>query len=261
MAKVYEGKIADLQLDQENANEGTERGAAVLEISFRENGAGRSIVLDRENRVIGGNKSTETAVAVGLEDVIIVETDGTKLVAVKRTDLDLADPDDHRARMLAYMDNRASELNLSWVPSQILADLHQDRPLDLIWQPKELDRLLSKIQLTFEGEEPAQQLGAGYVFEQPGPVGAGSPPTATPLHVGRGVAAEELEFAEVPRPAAPQPSYIKQVSLYLTTETHPEFMEWVAALQTHFGAANLTDTVYEAVSYAYNQLNLEDPGD
>jgi len=43
--------------------------------------------------------------------VIVVETDGTKLVAVKRTDIDL---DTTKGRELALADNSTSKANLEW---------------------------------------------------------------------------------------------------------------------------------------------------
>src|SRR3990167_5216556 len=92
MPQVTEGKISDLTLDTRNANTGTERGLAMLETSLRKRGAGRSVLLDRHGRAIAGNKTIEKAIDIGFEDVIIVKTDGTKLVAVQREDLDLDDP-------------------------------------------------------------------------------------------------------------------------------------------------------------------------
>jgi hypothetical protein len=62
----------------------------MIENSLRNVGAGRSIVLDKHGKIIAGNKTVENAGAIGLEDVIVVQTDGTKLVAVQRMDLDLA---------------------------------------------------------------------------------------------------------------------------------------------------------------------------
>lgn len=109
--KVTETKIDTLIPDNLNANKGTEYGQHLIEKSFRELGAGRSILLDKNNRIIGGNKSTETAVAIGLQDVIVVETDGTKLVAVKRTDIDL---DSKQGRELALADNATSKANITW---------------------------------------------------------------------------------------------------------------------------------------------------
>jgi hypothetical protein len=60
----------------------------------------------------------ETASALGLENVIIVPTDGKQLVVVKREDVDL---DTKRGRELALADNSTSRANLIWDEDVILA--------------------------------------------------------------------------------------------------------------------------------------------
>ena len=139
MAKVTSGKLDSLTPDASNANRGTERGRYALEASLRKYGAGRSILIDREGRIIAGNKTAETAADVGIDDVIIVQTDGRQLVAVQRTDLDL---DSKEARELAYADNRVAELDLSFDPEQVLADLGAGVDLSGLWRQDELDALL-----------------------------------------------------------------------------------------------------------------------
>lgn len=115
---VTEATIADLIPDDKNLNKGTQFGQHLIEKSLRELGAGRSLLLDKNNRIIAGNKTTENAAAIDLNDVIIVESDGTKLVAVKRTDIDL---DSERGRKLALADNASSAANLEWDEEQMAA--------------------------------------------------------------------------------------------------------------------------------------------
>jgi hypothetical protein len=126
-APRYTIEESGLKPDLLNANEGTQRGRGLLEKSLRKLGAGRSILTDKDGNVIAGNKTLEGAAEIGLP-VRIIETDGTELVVVKRTDLDLYDGKDKRARQLAYADNKIAELDLSWKPEQIEADF---APLDL----------------------------------------------------------------------------------------------------------------------------------
>ena len=53
------------------------------------------------------------ALSAGLDsDVILVQSDGAKLVVVQRTDLTLED--DSKAKALGIADNRAGELGLEW---------------------------------------------------------------------------------------------------------------------------------------------------
>jgi len=103
--------ISELIPDDENANKGSEFGNSLIEKSLRKFGAGRSILLDKNNRIIAGNKTVENAAAIGLDDVIIVETDGTKLVAVKRNDIDL---DSEVGREMAIADNASAKANIEW---------------------------------------------------------------------------------------------------------------------------------------------------
>lgn len=119
MAKIIETSIEQLIPDDKNFNEGTEYGQHLIEESLRKFGAGRSILLDKNNRIIAGNKTTENCVNVGLDDVIIVETDGTKLVAVKRTDIDL---DSAQGREMALADNATSDANLKFNTDLIMQE-------------------------------------------------------------------------------------------------------------------------------------------
>lgn len=133
-------KVRDLKLDKRNANKGTRRGRQALDESLRELGAGRSVVLDREGRVIAGNKTVAAARGAGIDEVIVVQTDGSQLVAVQRTDLDL-EGSDGKARRLAYADNRVSELDLAWDTEQIELDLGEGLDLGELFTGEELEGL------------------------------------------------------------------------------------------------------------------------
>ena len=61
-----EMKISDLIFDEHNANCGTERGQALLETSLQKYGAGRSILIDKNKRIISGNKTVEMAGQIGI---------------------------------------------------------------------------------------------------------------------------------------------------------------------------------------------------
>jgi len=62
-------KAKDLIHDDKNFNKGSEAGAKLIKKSFEKFGAGRSILLDKNNRIIAGNKSVEFS---GIDDVQIV---------------------------------------------------------------------------------------------------------------------------------------------------------------------------------------------
>ena len=110
--------IEQLAQDQHNFNKGTEQGQELMERSFKEMGAGRSILIDRNGNIIAGNKSQKAAIAAGIKKVRIIETTGDELVAVKRTDVDI---DSAEGRKLAYLDNLTTQVNLTWDETEIQA--------------------------------------------------------------------------------------------------------------------------------------------
>lgn len=104
-------KLKDLVPDDQNFNTGTEFGNGLINKSLSKFGAGRSILLDKNNKIIAGNKTIENAGDIGIEDVEIVESDGTKIIAVKRTDIDL---NTKKGREMALADNATAKANISW---------------------------------------------------------------------------------------------------------------------------------------------------
>jgi sulfur carrier protein ThiS len=145
--------INDLEFDDRNANRGTVVGAQRLEDSLRQRGAGRSIVVDRNGKIIAGNKTAEKAVELGL-DIEVIKTRGDKLVVVQREDLDLEEAD---ARLLAYEDNRIGQLDLSWDVDQITYDTLQGIKLDHLFSNDYLSTLIT--QHVVEDEELEQSFG------------------------------------------------------------------------------------------------------
>ena len=116
MTKIIETNIESLVPDNKNFNKGTEYGDRLMDESLRKFGLARSIVIDKNNRIIAGNKTAEKAADIGFTDVFVVEVDGNQLVAVKRKDIDL---DSAKGRELALADNATSKANLAWDESLI----------------------------------------------------------------------------------------------------------------------------------------------
>ena len=103
--------ISQIRHDKRNFNKGTDEGKEMMEKSFKEHGAGRSILLDKDGNIIAGNKSTSAARKAGIKKVRVIETDGTELIAVKRTDISI---DSKEGREMALLDNRTAQVNLAW---------------------------------------------------------------------------------------------------------------------------------------------------
>ena len=110
--------IEELAQDTHNFNRGNEQGQQLMERSFKELGAGRSILLDRNGNIIAGNKSQKAAIAAGIKKVRVIETTGDELVAVKRTDVDI---DTAEGRKMAFLDNLTTQVNLTWDETEIQA--------------------------------------------------------------------------------------------------------------------------------------------
>lgn len=119
MAKIIEQSIDSLIPDNKNFNKGTEFGDHLMDESLRKFGLGRSILLDKNDRIIAGNKTAEKAAELGFENVLVVETDGNTLVAVKRKDVDL---DSAKGREFALADNATSKANLCFDTDLIMQE-------------------------------------------------------------------------------------------------------------------------------------------
>ena len=117
--KIIETNVEVLIPDNKNFNKHTEYGMHILEESIRKFGLGRSILIDKNNRIIAGNGVVETASQIDLDKVLVVETDGNTLVAVKRKDIDL---DSAKGRELALADNATGKANLCFDTDLIMQE-------------------------------------------------------------------------------------------------------------------------------------------
>lgn len=152
-------KLEDLRPDSRNANRGTKRGLDLLEKSLLRLGAGRSIVVDRAGNVIAGNKTLEVAAELGLP-IEVVETDGKRLVVVRRTDLDL---DSKNGRELAVADNRTSEVGLEWDAAEVVALIEEDVVIGEYFADSEIERLVRS--LDEEGNEGEEVFSSSEIVE------------------------------------------------------------------------------------------------
>lgn len=136
--------IADLSQDSGNSNKGTERGNQAVKRSIESCGVGRSVVVDRNNVLIAGNKTHLQAIEAGITRIRVIETDGDELIVHRRRDLDLDAPSDDpaaiKARVLSIADNRTSQvsqnIDLEMVAAQI-QEIHV-APEDVFYTVEEL---------------------------------------------------------------------------------------------------------------------------
>jgi hypothetical protein len=94
---------AKIKYDKKNYRKHPENNKRIIKRSLDEFGAGRSILIDNENEIIAGNGVAEQW---GDKPIKIIETDGTELIAIKRTDLNT---DDEKRKQLALIDNHSSD--------------------------------------------------------------------------------------------------------------------------------------------------------
>lgn len=137
-------KISDFRPQSKNANRHTERGLGMLDRSMSQEGWIGAITVAADGETFDGSARLETAYTRFGEDVepIIVESDGTKPIIVKRTDIPTAE--DPRAKRLAIAANRVAQVDLEWDVETLSA--LQDDGIDLLqfWRDDELDRLLGQ---------------------------------------------------------------------------------------------------------------------
>jgi DNA modification methylase len=137
--------IKDLKSDHKNARKRTDRSAKLIAESLQRYGAARSIVIDEENRILAGNGTIEGAKAAGIKNVRVIETDGTEIIAVKRTGL----TEDEKIG-LALADNRTSDLS-DW-DRDMLQQLSEEHDIAPWFDADDLAEILGTVeQLPAEG--------------------------------------------------------------------------------------------------------------
>jgi 16S rRNA G966 N2-methylase RsmD len=137
--------IKDLKADHRNARKRTDRSASLIAESLKRFGAARSIVIDEDNRILAGNGTVEGAKAAGIQNIRVIETDGTEIIAVKRTGLS---EDDKIG--LALADNRTSDLS-DW-DKDMLQQLSAEHDLAPWFEADDLAEIIGEAeQLPTEG--------------------------------------------------------------------------------------------------------------
>ena len=131
--------IDSLVADDQNFNRGTDEGKQLIARSFKQHGAGRSVLLDKNNRLVAGNKATEGARQAGIRRVIVVDTEGDEMVAVRRKDVDL---DSAEGRKMALLDNLTQQVSLAWDADAIQtvsSEIEGFDPSDYGFDPSQLE--------------------------------------------------------------------------------------------------------------------------
>jgi hypothetical protein len=127
LTKIRRIKISELRFDNRNANTGSDLGEDLLRTSIVKFGAGRGILLDKDLNIIAGNHAVKELIVQGIEEIIIVPTDGNVLVATMRTDVEL---NSKQGREMALFDNRVAQANITLDPD-LINDLVAEFDIDI----------------------------------------------------------------------------------------------------------------------------------
>lgn len=153
MSKRNRETLARFKPQQRNANKHTARGLKLLDDSIQRDGWIGAMTVAADGETFDGSARLERSAEIFGEDTapIIVESDGTRPVIVKRVDIpNVADP---RAKRLGLAANRIAEIDLAWDEDVIAEIAENERAL--------LDGL-------FNRDELAGIIGYGQVYPNAG---------------------------------------------------------------------------------------------
>jgi DNA methylase len=120
--------MSEIRPQARNANRHTQRGMQALETSIATDGWIGAITVAADGETFDGSARVEKTAENGmLDEAIVVDSDGTRPIVVRRTDIPTAT--DPRAVRLGVAANRVAALNLEWEPD-ILAGI-ADSGVDL----------------------------------------------------------------------------------------------------------------------------------
>lgn len=131
--------IANLRQDPKNSRKHDPRNIAMIVESIQKDGVSRSGVINKTGKVICGNGTLEALAEAGIEEIIVVPTNGKQWVVVQRNDLT-----EEQETRISIADNRTTDL--SEFSGEALMDLEKDFNglLKPFFTEKELDKMLKK---------------------------------------------------------------------------------------------------------------------
>lgn len=133
-------QIKDLKQDKRNYRKHNQQNLDLIKKSVSEVGLGRSVVIDNENEIVCGNGLVSTLDKN--TPIKVIETDGSELVVVKRTDLNT---NDEKRKQLAIMDNStsdSSEFDLDSLQADFDVEQLQDWGLDVEFESLEEQEII-----------------------------------------------------------------------------------------------------------------------
>lgn len=156
-------KLDQIAPQKRNANQHTERGMRELEQSIQTDGIIGAITTAANGEIFDGSARREVLELTGLDNPIIVRSDGTRPIVHIREDIPTADHP--RAIRLGVAANRVAEHNLSW-DARLLQELQAENAgvLDGLFRDDELTAMLEA--LTVPDFQPALLADQGRLDEK-----------------------------------------------------------------------------------------------
>jgi hypothetical protein len=115
--------------DDKNFNRHTEEGMRLLKHSVEEVGVIESITVASDGKIISGNAREETfSEVLGEVEPIVVETDGTQPIVIKRTDIQSGTDKFYKAAILA---NTTPKENIDFNHAQIRKIAVEEHKIDV----------------------------------------------------------------------------------------------------------------------------------
>lgn len=115
--------INDIKKNASPMNKGTNYGNNMICCSIKKLGLGRSIVVDKDNVILCGEKVFDSCLQLGIKKIKIVETNGDTLVVVKRSDIQ---SNDKKGLEMSLVDNLSCAENIEWNTKNVQKNMNEN---------------------------------------------------------------------------------------------------------------------------------------
>ena len=161
-------KLSDFQTQKVNVNRHSARGMGLLNHVMGKDGWISAITVANDGETFAGSARLETAIDRFGDDAepIVIDSDGTRPIIVRRTDI--ANADDPRAVRLGIADNRIHDVNADY-DAEILASIAEEVDISDMYFDDELAAIVdadSEEALEYHPESSAKEVDVdGFEFD------------------------------------------------------------------------------------------------
>ena len=158
-------KLSDFQTQKININRHNPRGMGMLDNVIAKDGWISAITVANDGETFAGSARLETAIDRFGDDAepIVIDSDGTRPIIVRR--IDIANADDPRAVRLGIADNRIHDVNADY-DAEILASIAEEVDISDMYFDDELAAIVdADSEQGGAGEEPLKVNTSGLSYE------------------------------------------------------------------------------------------------